>query len=189
MTPEAVKTIAPYLNAATVDFKGGGNPRFYKEVMQVPSVEPIFECLYEMKKQGIFIEITNLIVPEIGESLDDIKKLVEWIKEKLGEDTPIHFLRFSPNYYLIDLPITPVEVIDKAVKIAEDIGLKYVYTGNVPGHPNESTYCWRCGELLIKRWNVYLMEYKLDGNKCPKCGAQINIGGMAYMKKPRVTKF
>ena len=185
MTPEAVKTIAPYLDAITVDFKGGASPKFYREVMQVPSVEPIFEALNEMKKQGIFIEITNLIVPEIGDSPDDIQKLVGWIKNNLGEDTPIHFLAFSPNYYLIDLPQTPIEAIDNAIKTAEKAGLKYVYAGNAPGHHNENTYCWSCGELLIKRWNVYLLDYKLDGDKCPKCGTHINIGGLNWVPKRR----
>ncbi len=191
IAPEAVKTIAPYLDAATVNFKGGASPKFYREVMQVPSVELIFDALLEMKRQGIFVEITNLIVPEIGDSLNDAKKLVEWIKENLGVDTPIHFLRFSPSYYLIDVPPTPIETIDKAVKMAESekVGMRYVYVGNVPGHNRENTYCWNCGETLIKRWNVYLLDLKFDGDRCPKCGVRINIAGMKYVRRSKVAKF
>ena len=90
MTPEAIKTIAPYLDAATVDFKGAGDPEFYKRYSSVPSVEPIYEALCEMKKQGIHIEVTNLVVPDIGDSKDRLKDLATWICENLGAD--IHFI-------------------------------------------------------------------------------------------------
>src|SRR3989304_8454435 len=88
MTPEAVKTIAPYLDAATVDFKGGGDPDLYKTVSAVPKVEPIYETLKELRRNGIHIEITNLVVPKIGDSMDRIKEMATWIKDALGQDTP-----------------------------------------------------------------------------------------------------
>ena len=91
MTPEAVKTIAPYLDAATIDFKGGGDPDFYKSVMSVPSVEPIYETLKELKLGGVHIEITNLVVPKMGDSMDRIRDMAKWIKNYLG---PRH--TFSP---------------------------------------------------------------------------------------------
>jgi len=96
MTPEAVKTIAPYLDAATVDFKGGGDPEFYKTVSAVPNVEPIYESLKELRRNGVHIEITNLIVPKIGDSIERIREMATWIKDALGKDTPFHLLRFHP---------------------------------------------------------------------------------------------
>ena len=78
MTPEAVRTIAPYLDAATVDFKGGGDPEFYRKFSSVPSVEPIYEALSEMKRQGIHIEVTNLVVPDIGDSMDQLEEPVSY---------------------------------------------------------------------------------------------------------------
>jgi len=178
MTPEAIKTIATYLDAATVDFKGSANPEFYRKISAVPSVEPIFESLMEMKRQGIFIEITNLIVPKYGDSMEDLRKLAKWIVDNLGPETPFHILRFHPDYQLIDVPSTPLETLIKAREIALEEGLHYVYIGNVPGHEGENTYCPNCGELLIERYGFTILNWKITSNgKCPNCGYKLNIIG------------
>ena len=184
MTPEAVKTIAPYLDAATVDFKGSANPKFYKEMSMVPSVEPIFESLIEMKRNGIFIEITNLIVPKYGDSMEDLRKLVRWIIDNLGPETPFHILRFHPDYQLIDVPSTPIEILEKAWRIALDEGLYYVYIGNVPGHKAENTYCPNCGEQVITRFGFSITQHSItNNNKCSKCGQKIKIIGKITKRK------
>ena len=141
MTPEAVRTISPYLDAATVDFKGGGDPEFYKRFSSVPSVEPIYESLKEMKAHSIHVEITNLVVPKIGDSIERIKELASWIKKNLGQDTPFHLLRFHPNYELTDIASTEVKALEESYEAAKEQGLSYVYLGNVPGHRYENTYC------------------------------------------------
>ncbi|MDQ1279863.1 MAG: pyruvate formate lyase activating enzyme [Thermoproteota archaeon] len=178
LTPEAVKTIAPYLDAATVDFKGAGNPEFYNNLMRVPSVEPIYDCLKEMKKQGIHIEVTNLIVPKYGNSEEDLKRLATWLKDNLGEDTPFHLLRFFPNFDLIDIPQTSIQSMERAAKIAKETGLKYVYAGNVPGNRGENTYCPKCNELLVERYNFSITRWNVaQDNTCPRCGEKIAIKG------------
>ena len=106
MTPEAVRTIAPYLDAVTVDFKGGADPDFYKSVMAVPDVKPIFESLKELRLNGVHIELTNLVVPKTGDSMDKIRELAAWIRDNLGKDTPIHMLRFHPEYKMSAIPAT-----------------------------------------------------------------------------------
>jgi pyruvate formate lyase activating enzyme len=174
MTPEAVKIIAPYLDAATVDFKGSADPKCYKELSSVPSVQPIFDCLLEMKRQKIHIEITDLIIPKYGDNFDYFKKLVIWIKENLGEDTPFHILRFFPTYKIHDIPETPVRVLEKFAEEAKK-NLNYVYLGNVPGHKFENTYCPNCGSLLIERIGFASNVVGLEEKKCKKCGKQINI--------------
>ncbi|MEM2936014.1 MAG: AmmeMemoRadiSam system radical SAM enzyme, partial [Candidatus Bathyarchaeia archaeon] len=134
MTPEAIQAIAPFLDAATVDFKGGGDPQFYRKFSAVPSVEPIYEALKEMKKRGIHVEVTNLVIPKIGDSLEAVRELATWIRDNLGRDTPFHLLRFHPNYELTDIPSTPVGTLEEAWKRAREAELNYVYLGNVPGH-------------------------------------------------------
>ena len=181
MTPEAVKTIAPYLDAATVDFKGAGDPDFYRVFSSVPSVKPIYESLKEMKKNNIHLEITNLIVPKIGDSLERIRELATWIRDNLGKDTPFHLLRFHPDYQLTEIPSTPIKTLEEAYKIAKDVGLNYVYAGNVPGHPYENTYCPNCNELLIKRFSFQITKWNLTKDmRCPACGQQIPIKGKLY---------
>jgi len=176
MTPEAIDTISPYLDAATVDFKGNGNPEFYRKFAQAPNVEPIYDALLAMKARKIHIEITDLIVPKYGDSSDDARELAEWIADKLGPETPFHVLRFHPDYKLLDLPSTPVMSIERIVDVARGAGLKFVYGGNVPGHSTESTYCPNCGDLLIERWGFSVTQWNLTKDvKCPKCGTAIPI--------------
>ncbi len=176
MTPEAVKTIAKYLHAATVDFKGNGSEEFYRKYSLVPKVEPIFDSLLEMKKNGIFIEITDLVVPKIGDSEEDFRNLVKWIIDNLGSDIPFHILRFFPHYRLSNLPPTPVEKLEKLWEMAKREGLNYVYLGNVPYSEKENTYCPHCGNLLIERRGFYSRIVGLDKKgRCKKCGEKIPI--------------
>lgn len=181
MTREVVKTIAPYLDAATVDFKGGGDPDFYKSYSAVPTVEPIYETLKEFRRNGVHIEITNLVVPKIGDSMDRIKEMATWIKETLGRDTPFHLLRFHPDYKMTTTPATTVEDMEKLYMTARNAGLNYVYMGNVPGHPAENTYCPACNELLIKRYSFEITKWNLTKDmRCPVCGHRIPIKGKLH---------
>jgi len=178
MTVEAVKTISPYLDAATVDFKGGGDPEFYRKFSSVPSVEPIYESLKEMRKDDIHIEITNLVVPEIGDSIERIRELATWIRENLGKDTPFHLLRFHPNYKLDDIRSTEPKTLEQAYEISREAGLDYVYLGNLPGHRYENTYCPNCQELLVKRFSFDVAKWNItEDMQCSKCGQSIPIVG------------
>ncbi|MGC9346225.1 MAG: radical SAM protein, partial [Candidatus Bathyarchaeales archaeon] len=181
MTPEAVKTIAPYLDAATVDFKGGGDPDFYREFSAVPSVEPIYESLKEMKRHDIHIEITNLVVPKTGDSIERLSELAAWIRDALGKDTPFHLLRFHPDYQLTTIPSTSIETLKKAYAAVKEAGLNYVYIGNVPGHPYENTHCPNCNEMLIKRFSFEITKWNLTKDmRCPACGQEIPIKGKLH---------
>ena len=130
MTPEAVKTIAPYLDAATVDFKGGGAPDFYKNFSSVPNVEPIYEALKELRRNGVHIEITNLVVPKIGDSMKKIREMALWIKDTLGRDIPFHLLRFHPDYKMTDLAATSRNQARECLDAAKQAGLRRVRVGN-----------------------------------------------------------
>ena len=171
-TPEMIKMISPYLDAATVDFKGSGNPEFYKEFCSVQKVEPIYDALLAYKREKVFVEITDLLVPgPNGSSMADVEKLCRWIVENLGGLTPIHFLRFFPSNRMMDAESTPDKTLKDALEVAKKEGLKYVYAGNVPWE--QDTCCPKCGATLIKRDYFFASEVKLkkDG-ACPKCGTK-----------------
>ncbi|MEM2941018.1 MAG: AmmeMemoRadiSam system radical SAM enzyme [Thermoproteota archaeon] len=174
MTPEAVKMIAPYLDAATVDFKCSGDPECYRKIMGVPDVKPVYDCLIEMKKQGIFIEITNLVIPGFDDNMNGFRNLVKWVRDNLGGETPLHILRFFPTYRFSNISDTPLESLEKAYEVARQEGMKFVYLGNVPGQ-GENTYCPNCGELLIERFGLMMSRNRLKGDRCFKCGAKIPI--------------
>ncbi len=178
ITEEALDELAPYMDAATVDFKGSGNIKFYRKYMGVHDPSPIFDTLLEMKRKGIFIEVTNLIVPKYGDSGEDLRKLARWIHDNLGDETPFHLLRFYPHFMMTDLPPTDIKILENLANIAIKEGLKHVYLGNVPGHKLENTYCPNCGYLVVKRYGFYVVEWKLkEGNRCPNCGYKLNIVG------------
>lgn len=181
ITQEAIKTISPYLDAATVDFKGGADPAFYRAFSEVPSVEPIFEALKEMKRNNIHVEITDLVVPKSGDSIERINQLAVWIRDAIGKDTPFHLLRFHSDYKLTTVATTPIETLEKAYVAAKDAGLSFVYIENVPGHPCENTYCPNCSEVLIKRHNFTITRWTLTKDmRCPVCGRQIPIKGKLH---------
>jgi pyruvate formate lyase activating enzyme len=182
MTPEAVKAIAPFLDAATVDFKAGGDPDFYKSVSAVPNVEHIYEALKEMKIQGIHIELTNLVIPKMGDDMNRLADMAKWIKDYLGKDTPFHLLRFHPDYKMTTVPATPVETLERAYMVCKEAGLNYAYLGNVPGHPSENTYCPNCNEAVIKRYSFEITRWNLTKDmRCPVCGQNIPIKGKLHV--------
>lgn len=181
MTPEAIRELQGLIDAATVDFKGGGNKEFYRRIMGVPDPEPIFESILEMRRAGFWIEITNLVVPEIGDRIEDIRHLASWIVNNLGEETPFHLLRFHPDYMLQDKPPTPVETLEKLAKVARNEGLKHVYIGNVWGHPLENTYCPKCGTLVVERKGFFISKWRLKEDfTCPVCGYKLNFRGLFH---------
>ena len=186
MTPEAVRTIGPYLDAATVDFKAAGDPDFYKSVSAVPTVEPIYETLKELKLQGVHIEITNLVVPKMGDSMDRIRTMAKWIKDYLGADTPFHLLRFHPDYKMTTIQATFIPDMEKAWMTAKNQGLKYVYLGNVPGHAAENTHCPNCDTAVIKRSSFEISQWNLTSDMhCPVCGYLIPIKGKFWQNDLR----
>uniref|UniRef100_A0A7C4NNS7 AmmeMemoRadiSam system radical SAM enzyme n=1 Tax=Staphylothermus marinus TaxID=2280 RepID=A0A7C4NNS7_STAMA len=178
ITPEAINALGSYMDAATVDFKASGNRDFYRNFMGVLDPEPTFQSILEMKKEGWWIEITNLIIPYYGDKVEDFVKLAKWIVENLGEETPVHLLRFHPHYMMENVPSTPIETLEKLAKIGFEIGLKHIYIGNVWGHELENTFCPDCGKLVVKRTGFYIIDWRLrDDFTCPYCGRKLNFRG------------
>jgi len=178
-TPESVGVMGEFLDCLTVDFKGSGETGFVRKYIGIPDAEPIFQTLLEVKrKTKIHVEITDLVVPQVGDDIETARKLAKWVNDNMGPDTPIHFLRFHPDYKMMDIPVTPVKTLEKHAEVARKEGLKYVYIGNVPGHPAENTYCPGCGKVLIDRNGYELGAYNLDDrNRCKFCGYQTPIIG------------
>jgi len=172
ITNKPLRKISKFLDAATVDFKASGDESFLRKYASVPSIKPVFETLELMKKLKTHIEITDLIIPKIG---DDKKKFIElskWVLNELGPDTPFHILRFYPSYKLSDVGATPTNILENFAEEAKRIGLKYVYIGNVPGHKLENTYCPECKELLIERMG-FSVTSKISEDRCSNCGAKL----------------
>ena len=141
--------------------------------MLVPNPDSIKDTILELKRKKVHIEITDLIIPEFGYKISDIKRFLKWINDNLGSDVPIHFTRFHPDWKLKDIPATSITILEKAHKIAKEEGLRYVYVGNVMGHPLENTYCPDCNEILIERQGFIIKKWNIINRSCPRCGSKI----------------
>ena len=162
-TPESVSYMSEFLDCITVDFKGNGEEKFVRKYVGIPNSQPVFDSLRELHQfTNIHVEITDLIVPKVGDDLEHARKLCKFIYDEFGPEMPIHFLRFTPSYKMIDFEPAPTETLEKHHQIAREEGLKYAYVGNVPGHPLEHTYCPECKKIVVRRYNFVILNWDLD---------------------------
>lgn len=173
INPEPLRELLKYMEAVNIDLKGFSE-EFYAKMGLFAQLEPVLETLKIIKEEGVWLEITNLIIPGMNDDPEQIRQMCEWIKENLGDDVPIHFSRFMPTYKLANLPPTPVGTLEKAYDIAKEEGLKYVYIGNIPGHSGENTYCPNCGKKIIERRGYLVRTNSVKDYKCQFCGEEIS---------------
>lgn len=168
MTKEALDAVKPYLDAANVDLKFFKDETYQK--ICGAHLEPVLDSIRAMKKMGIWLEITTLLVPGLNDSKQELKDIAGFIAG-VNAEIPWHISRFHPDYKYTDSEPTPLGTLKKARQIGQEAGLHYVYLGNVAEDTN--TYCYHCQELLIKRGYLYTLSSNLDGDKCPKCGRAV----------------
>ncbi len=178
MTPEAVRVLAPNLDAVSVDFKGSGEPGFMRKYITAKGPDPILSTMRELQHRGVHVEVTDLIVPEVGDSVEATRQLARYVVDELGAATPFHLLRFHPDYKMMDLPETPIPTLERLHAVVKAEGLDYAYLGNVWGHRLEHTYCPQCGAVAVRRYGFTIQGWNLDReNRCRGCGHPIPIVG------------
>lgn len=171
INPEPLNQLCDYLDASNIDLKSIEED-FYESVCGA-KLGPILESIKIMKKRGLWIELTTLLIPGLNDSDENINKLVTWIKKNLGRDVPLHFSAFYPTYKLTKLPPTSAETLKRARKIAMSAGLNYVYTGNIQDDEGNNTYCPKCKEIIIKRSDFTVIKNNIKKGQCEKCGEEI----------------
>ncbi|TES91494.1 MAG: AmmeMemoRadiSam system radical SAM enzyme [Candidatus Cloacimonadota bacterium] len=165
---EPLEELCEYLDAANIDLKFFDEDKYFK--ISHGYLSTVLDALVTLRNKGVHLELTNLVVPSLNDDEKEIKKMATWILENLGPDVPLHFSRFHPMYKLKNLPPTPVKTLELARDVSLEVGLQYVYIGNVPGHEGENTYCPSCGAVLIKRIGYNITANKLSNGKCSFCG-------------------
>jgi pyruvate formate lyase activating enzyme len=164
---QPLRDVLPLLDAFKVDLKSFRQEFYERQVRG--DLKPVLEALEIIRASGVWLEIVVLLVPTLNDSEDEIRDLARWVKANLGPDVPLHFTRFHPTYRLTNLPPTPVATLERAFDTARAQGLRFVYLGNVPGHPGENTLCPACGEVVIRRVGFRILENRLQDGRCHGC--------------------
>ncbi len=168
--------IKPYLDAANIDLKSfsGG---FYRNVCGA-RVEGVLDSIKHYKSLGIWIELTTLVIPKYNDSDGEFEKIAAFIRDEVGIETPWHVSAFHPTFKLRDSFPTPPETLLRARNIGLAAGLRYVYTGNIPGIDGENTYCYNCKEPVIERRGFSVVGYNLEEGRCRFCKTKIDGIGL-----------
>ena len=160
-----------YIDAANIDLKSFSNEIY--EMLNAGTLEPVLKTLKILKDNGVWLEITNLIVPDWTDDLEMIEEMCGWLAANGFQEYPLHFSRFNPQYKLTNLPATPVNILNRARDLALKAGLKYVYIGNVPGTEAQNTYCPKCKQIVVERKGFRIIATHLEQNKCTYCNSEI----------------
>jgi pyruvate formate lyase activating enzyme len=168
---EPLKKLCSVIDGANIDLKAFSESTYLK--LTGGKLQPVLDSLKVYKDMGVWLEITNLVIPGWNDNLDEIRKMCSWLSTNGFKNTPLHFSRFYPLHKLEQLPPTPVNILESASKIAKEEGLIYVYTGNVPGSEQSDTSCPSCKTELIVRQGYRIVSNSISGGKCKRCGYSV----------------
>lgn len=171
INPEPMERLYRHVDAANIDLKAFSE-EFYRDVCGA-TLAPVLDTLVRAKTLGVWVEVTNLVIPTLNDRDEDFTGLCRWMAENMGRDTPLHFSQFYPQYQMRHLPETPAATLDRARQIALAEGLHFVYIGNIHRPDGATTHCPGCQEALIERVGFRVTENRLRDGKCPSCGVEI----------------
>jgi pyruvate formate lyase activating enzyme len=169
---DPLKKICSVIDAANIDLKAFSESTYLK--LTGGKLQPVLDSLKVIKDMGVWLEITNLVIPDWTDNLDDFRSMCKWLSDNGFKNTPLHLSRFYPLHKLEQLPPTPVGILNSAHKIAVEEGLKYVYTGNIPGNEISDTKCPSCNTPVVTRQGFRVTANTISGGKCTKCGSKID---------------
>lgn len=171
ISPEPLKELVEYIDAFNIDLKAM-DEKFYRKVCG-GLLQPVLESLVTVRTAGCWLEVTNLLIPGLNSDEEQIGKLIDFVKNELGDDVPLHFSGFYPTYKLTDVEPTSSAVLERACRMAQEQGLMYVYAGNIHTNDGEHTYCPFCKKAVILRSGYTILENNVMGNKCKFCQSTI----------------
>ena len=164
-------SLCRYLDGANINLKSFDNAIY--RCLNGGTLHPVLETFKTLHEQGVWFEMTTLVVPTYVDKMEMIKRMCAWILKNLGPNYPLHFLRFFPQYKLNRLPATPIATLEELRKIALAEGIHYVYLGNVPGHAGTQTYCHQCRKVIVGRNGYWIKEIHMKDGKCTYCETSI----------------
>jgi len=178
MTEEMLAVLHRYIDAANVDLKAFQDKTYRRYIGA--RLQPILDTLIRMKKLGIWLEVTTMIIPDLNDNPSELRDIARFILQELGPGTPWHISRFFPYYQMADHPSTPKETLRKALEIGLEEGLHHVYLGNIGRQSGNVTRCPTCKGVTIRRSQFGVLENQIEqDNLCPHCGGEVDGVGLA----------
>jgi pyruvate formate lyase activating enzyme len=171
LNPDPWKELCLQVDAANINLKALSDT-FYREICGA-TLQPVLDNIIMAKTLGVWVEVTNLVIPTLNDSDEHFREIARWVKQHLGNDTPLHFTRFFPQYRMRNLPSTPSATLERARQIALAEGIHFVYVGNVTSPEGENTYCPACHALLIQRHGFRVAQNNLEDRHCSQCQTEI----------------
>jgi len=171
MTKQMLLEARSFLDAANVDLKSFRD-NYYRGTCK-GKLEPVLRNIETMRAQGLWIEVTTLIVPGLNDSDEELRDIARFLAG-VDRDIPWHISRFHPQYRMGSTEVTPMDTLDRAYRIGKEAGLRYVYQGNVTGK-GSNTYCHNCDRLLVQRIGFGVGKNEIGEGKCPGCGAPVSV--------------
>jgi len=161
------------MDAANVDLKAFTDEFYFKQTGA--HLQPILETLqYLCRETDVWVELTTLLIPGLNDSAHEVGRMCEWIAKELGEDVPLHFTAFHPDYKMTAIPATPSAKLTEARQIAHAAGLHHVYTGNVHDLDGGTTHCAQChAPLIVRDWHLIRSYEVTEKGTCPHCGTKL----------------
>jgi len=169
---EPWRRLLEVVDAANIDLKSISDA-FYRDICAA-TLKPVQNALVVAKSMGVWVEVTNLVIPTLNDQPEEIRQLSMWVRANLGKETPLHFSGFTPMYRMRHLPPTSLQTLETARDIAISEGLEHVYIGNRRTEKGENTYCPECRRLLVKRVGYTVVQNRLTDGKCLNCGTEIH---------------
>lgn len=168
INPDPLRHLLTHIDGANIDLKSFSEDIYLK--LNAGKLQPVLDGLKIFREEGVWLEITNLMVPGWTDDMDMISRMCDWLFSNGFADVPLHFSRFHPTYKLTQLPPTPTASLEKARETAMNAGIRFVYIGNVPGHESSNTYCPECGEIVLERTGFRITQDNLVKGRCGSCG-------------------
>jgi pyruvate formate lyase activating enzyme len=166
-----LRKLCRVIDAANIDLKSYDESLYVR--LNAGKLAPVLRSLRVFHEMGVWLEITNLVIPGWTDDLEMIRRMCGWLCGNGLDSTPLHFSRFVPMYKLNQLSPTPVKRLEEAHAVAMKEGMKYVYIGNVPGHAAEHTYCHQCRKMIVERRGYSIVTNNISKGRCKFCSARI----------------
>lgn len=171
INPGPLKKLIPYLDAANINLKSFSDDIYQR--LNGGTLQPVLNTIKTLKDNNVWIEVTNLVVPDWTDNFDMMRQMCHWLVDNGFEDYPLHFNRFFPQYKLLKTPPTPIPTLVRAKQIAQEAGMKYVYLGNNP-EGSDNTICPKCKKVVVERSGFSSPAVHIKAGNCKYCGEKIN---------------